>query len=90
MIYCINNIWKDGTKCFSGGVDKIGKVIDVSTGQTVQVAAHDEPIKCAKFVDGTGGMQNIVATGSWDKTLKVCIIYFYYMLNFLYIIIGKD
>jgi len=61
---------KDGTKCFSGGVDKIGKVIDVSTGQIVQVAAHDEPIKSAKFVDGTGGMENIVATGSWDKTLK--------------------
>jgi len=61
---------KDGNKCFSGGVDKIGKVIDVATGQTVQVAAHDEPIKCGKFVDGTGGMQNIVATGSWDKTLK--------------------
>ncbi|KAJ3090080.1 hypothetical protein HK102_004729 [Quaeritorhiza haematococci] len=61
---------KDGTKLFSGGADKAGRVIDVNTMQTIQVAAHDAPIKCARFVDGAGGMQNIVATGSWDKTLR--------------------
>ncbi|KAI8388118.1 WD40-repeat-containing domain protein [Radiomyces spectabilis] len=56
---------KDGTKLVSGGADKAGRMFDITTGQTTQVAQHDEPIKCAKFLD-----QGILATGSWDKTVK--------------------
>lgn len=41
---------------------------DVATGQSSQVAAHDAPIKSLRYVDQQGG---ILATGSWDKTLKV-------------------
>lgn len=43
-------------------------MFDVSTGQSSQVAAHDAPVKGVRFVDQQGG---ILATGSWDKTLKV-------------------
>ncbi|KAF7731739.1 hypothetical protein EC973_008253 [Apophysomyces ossiformis] len=58
---------KDGTKIVSGGADKAGRMYDVATGQTTQIAQHAEPIKCAKFLDQA---QQIVATGSWDKTIK--------------------
>ena len=44
--------------------------MDISTGQTSIVAAHDAPIKSCKWING-GGMEGIVVTGSWDKTVKV-------------------
>lgn len=58
---------KDGTKVISGGADKAARMFDVQTGQTTQVAAHDAPIKSVKWIDAQNG---ILATGSWDKTLK--------------------
>ena len=60
---------RDGSKLFSAGADKAARVFDVSTGQSSQVGAHDAPIKCARWIESpTGG---ILATGSWDKTVKV-------------------
>lgn len=50
----------------SGGADKAGRMFDITSGQSTQVAQHDEPIKCAKFLD----QGNVLATGSWDKTIK--------------------
>lgn len=41
-------------------------MFDITSGQSTQVAQHDEPIKCAKFLD----QGNVLATGSWDKTIK--------------------
>ncbi|KAI7882653.1 WD40 repeat-like protein [Lichtheimia hyalospora FSU 10163] len=58
---------KDGTKVVSGGGDKAGRMMDINTGQTTQVAQHNESIRCVKFLDQG---QNILATGSWDKTIK--------------------
>lgn len=60
---------KDGTKLVSAGADKAGRMMDLNTGQTTQIAAHDNVIKCVKFVDNVGG-QTMVVTGSWDKTMK--------------------
>ncbi|CAE6394235.1 unnamed protein product [Rhizoctonia solani] len=59
---------KEGNKVFSGGMDKTARMFDVQTGQTTQVAAHDDAIKSVRWVDAQGG---ILATGSWDKTIKV-------------------
>ena len=46
-------------------------MFDISAGQngqSTQVAQHDKPIKCIKWIETpTGG---VLATGSWDKTLK--------------------
>lgn len=39
------------------------------TGQATQVAQHDAPIKVVGWVDAPG--TGILATGSWDKTVKV-------------------
>lgn len=50
----------------SVGADKAGRMLDVNTGQTTQIAAHDAPIKCVRFVDA-----NVVVTAGWDKAVKV-------------------
>lgn len=61
-------IWsKDGNKILSCGADKAARMYDVATGQQQQVAAHDAPIKNLRWIDQNGG---ILATGSWDKTVK--------------------
>ncbi|KAJ1927042.1 RNA export factor gle2, partial [Linderina macrospora] len=60
---------RDGTKVASGGADKAGRMLDVATGQSVQIAQHDEPIRCIRFVEADNASP-IVATGSWDKTVK--------------------
>lgn len=39
---------------------------DIQTGQTTQIAQHDDTIKSIKFLE----QGNVVATGSWDKTIK--------------------
>jgi hypothetical protein len=41
---------------------------DVATGQQQQVAAHDAPIKCIKYLQQGDGM---IVTAGWDKKLKV-------------------
>lgn len=61
---------QEGNKVFSSGCDNAGRMFDITTGQTTQVAQHDAPIKVIKWID-TPGNQGILATGSWDKTIKV-------------------
>ena len=46
-------------------------MFDISTGQSQQVAQHDAPIKVVKWIESPQG--GILATGSWDKTIKVRI-----------------
>ena len=58
----------DGLKTFSGGVDNAGRMLDVQTGASSQVAQHASPIKGVRWTDMHGGL---LVTGSWDKTLKV-------------------
>ncbi|OMJ20368.1 Poly(A)+ RNA export protein [Smittium culicis] len=60
----------DGTKLASGGVDKAGRLFDLASGKSTQVAAHDAAIRCVKFVEAPGSASPILVTGSWDKTIK--------------------
>ncbi|KAF9429745.1 hypothetical protein BGZ94_009644 [Podila epigama] len=60
---------KDGSKLASGGADKIGQLFDIATGQSTQVAQHDAPIREVRWVNKEGTAP-ILATGSWDKTVK--------------------
>ncbi len=69
---------KDGSKLASVGADKVIRLFDVASGQQTQIPAHDAPIKCVRFVDGAGGLPYCLATGSWDKTVKVGIFYSHY------------
>jgi mRNA export factor len=63
----------DGSKLFSCGADKAARMFDLATngnnGQAVQVGAHDAPIKCIRWIESPGG--GILATGSWDKSVRV-------------------
>lgn len=59
---------QDGTKLVSGGADKQAKVCDLATGQTVQVAAHDAPVRAVRYFEANG--TPMIVTGSWDKTVK--------------------
>lgn len=62
---------KDGTKVLSGGADKAVRMFDVNTGQTTQVAQHDQPVKSVRWIDAPQPAGGILATGSWDKTIRV-------------------
>ncbi|EJD07000.1 poly RNA export protein [Fomitiporia mediterranea MF3/22] len=59
---------KEGNKVISCGADNAARMYDLATGQSSQVAQHDAPIKCVRWFESPQG--GIVATGSWDKTLK--------------------
>jgi len=66
--YSLANTDQDGTKVISAGADKQAKVLDLASGQTMQVAAHDAPIRCVKYFEAGG--TPMAVTGSWDKTIK--------------------
>lgn len=70
----IDQSWnlQEGNKIFSGGADHAGRMFDVTTGQATQVAQHEAPIKVVGWVDAPGA--GILATGSWDKTIKVTLL----------------
>ncbi|KAI0394123.1 Poly(A)+ RNA export protein [Xylariaceae sp. FL0594] len=61
---------KDGSKIVSAGADKQAKVCDLNNLQTVTVAAHDQPIRSAKFFELPNAQAPMLVTGSWDKTIK--------------------
>ncbi|KAL2349086.1 hypothetical protein Fmac_003086 [Flemingia macrophylla] len=60
--------WKDdGTTVFSGGCDKQVKMWPLTSGgQPMTVAMHDAPVKDIAWIPE----MNLLATGSWDKTLN--------------------
>lgn len=64
----LSHFYQDGTKVLSGGADNAARMFDLNTGQTQQVAQHDAPIKAVRWIETPQG--GILATGSWDKTLK--------------------
>lgn len=57
----------------SAGADNAARIYDLASGTPSQVAQHDAPIKSVRWIDAQGG---ILATGSWDKTLKVRFDFF--------------
>ncbi|KAI9230153.1 MAG: RNA export factor, nucleoporin Rae1 [Piptocephalis tieghemiana] len=59
----------DGGMIASGGCDKAIKLYDINSGQSRQLGTHDQPVSCVRWVEPSQG-QSILATASWDKTLK--------------------
>jgi mRNA export factor len=53
-------------------------MFDVNTGQATQVAQHDAPVSVVGWVDAQSG---ILATGSWDKTIKVRLFFLQTSIN---------
>ncbi|KAL8746738.1 MAG: hypothetical protein Q9190_001296 [Brigantiaea leucoxantha] len=63
----------DGTKVVGAGADRAARMMDLGSGNTTtaqQVAAHDAPVRCARFVDVPNQAGQMLVTGSWDKTIK--------------------
>ncbi|KAL7410282.1 Poly(A)+ RNA export protein [Mrakia frigida] len=59
----------DGSKCISVGADKAGRMYDLASGSSSQIAAHDAPIKACRWVPQANGSGFLVTAG-WDKVLK--------------------
>jgi len=55
------------------GCDKTAKCWDLATNQSVQVAAHDAPIRTCHWIKAS--TYSCLMTGSWDKTLRVNITF---------------
>ena len=47
-------------------------MLDIQSGSNAaqQVAVHDQPIRCVRFVEVPGQATPVLVTGSWDKTIK--------------------
>lgn len=60
----------DGMQMFSGGGSRQGRLFDLQSGQTIPFCQHDAAIKSAFYFQPAGSMQSILATASWDKTVK--------------------
>ncbi|CAH0403276.1 unnamed protein product [Chilo suppressalis] len=58
----------DGTKVFMASTDKSVKCWDLAANQTIQVAAHDAPVRTCHWVKAPN--YTCLMTASWDKTLK--------------------
>lgn len=46
---------------------------DLNSNQLLQVAQHDAPVKTVHWIKAAN--YSCVMTGSWDKTLKVLMIF---------------
>jgi mRNA export factor len=68
-----NHASQEGNKVISGGGDNAARLYDIQTGQMQQVAQHDGPVKVVKWLETPQG--GILATGSWDKTIKVALVH---------------
>jgi mRNA export factor len=61
--------YPDGTKVVSGGCDNTVRAYDLQSSQGVQIGSHDSAVSSVRVVD-VGMNAPVVASVSWDKTLK--------------------
>jgi len=59
--------WSDDLQSvFTGGCDNKSFRWDLTTGKSVQIALHDQPIKYVKWIPD----KRVLLTASWDKTIR--------------------
>ncbi|KAL2263885.1 hypothetical protein VTK26DRAFT_4562 [Humicola hyalothermophila] len=61
---------KDGTLVAGAATDKQVHVMALSLGQTMTLQGHDAPVRTVRFVDVPSANAPIIASGSWDKTVR--------------------
>jgi len=68
----IDDFMQDGQKVVGAGADKAARILDLAANgaPAQQVAVHDAPIKSVRFFEAPQSNAPMIATGSWDKTVK--------------------
>ncbi|KAK3692356.1 WD40-repeat-containing domain protein [Podospora appendiculata] len=61
---------KDGTLVAAAGADKKLHILDAASGKTLTFDGHEAPIRSVRFVDVPSVQAPIIATGSWDRTVR--------------------
>ncbi len=54
----------------AGGADKKVHLLDAASSSKISFDAHAAPIRAVRFVDIPASAAPILATGSWDKTVR--------------------
>ena len=67
-----SDCFQDGQKIIGAGADNTARVLDLASNgaPALQVAGHDAPIKSVRFFTTSRANAAMIATGSWDKTVK--------------------
>ncbi|KAI3336805.1 Poly(A)+ RNA export protein [Xylariaceae sp. AK1471] len=60
----------DGDMLLAGGADQKIHLLDLASGQQTTIGSHDAPVRGICSVDVPGSRGPIVASGSWDGTVK--------------------
>lgn len=65
-------LMQDGQKVVGAGADKAARILDLAANGAAaqQVAIHDAPVKSVRFFEAPNSNAPMIATASWDKTLK--------------------
>lgn len=68
----MSNIYQDGTKVAGAGADRSAKLLDLNAnGAPAQtVSSHDAPIRSIRFFNMPNANAPMLATGSWDKSVR--------------------
>ncbi|KAK1252859.1 hypothetical protein MKX08_004046 [Trichoderma sp. CBMAI-0020] len=61
---------KDGTLVAAAGADKNVRALHAPTGQTALIGTHSAPVRSICFVDIPSSPAPVLASGSWDKTVR--------------------
>ncbi|KAI8963519.1 WD40 repeat-like protein [Daldinia sp. FL1419] len=62
---------KDGTMIAAGGADNMVHILHLPTGQQVTLSSHDKPVRNVCFIDVPASHTHVLASGSWDGTVKL-------------------
>jgi len=61
---------KDGSFYIAGAADANVYAMDMTSTEQAQIGTHEKPVSSVRVVDVPGCNGPIVASGSWDKTVK--------------------
>ncbi|KAL2128373.1 hypothetical protein VTI74DRAFT_9278 [Chaetomium olivicolor] len=61
---------KDGTLVAGAAADKKIHLMDLNSQQTITLEGHSSPVRSVRFVEVPSANAPILASGSWDKTVR--------------------
>jgi mRNA export factor len=61
---------KDGAIAVGAAADKKIHLMDLNSSQTMKLEGHTSPVRTVRFVDVPSANAPIIASGSWDKTVR--------------------